>query len=159
MKPSLITVIGAVSLLAAPALAGKPRVAPEKKASISDTLKKLDLGGSFDLGKRAKATPVGEEPDYVPRLKPLSDGQVAQVVKAKLPDVQYCWNRLPAAARQADTTAVIKLSVEASGKVTAVNVEGPKEAQKCISAAAARWTFPTAEIESEIETAVALRAM
>ena len=154
MKPS-IAIIVAASFLAAQAHAGKPHVAPEKKAPCKK------MGDLFELAPRHKDIPVGEEPVYVARPKPLSDGQINKVVKTKLAEVQNCWNRLPSDARKTDTTALIRLAVEADGSVTDVDIGGPipAYAQKCIAAAAAKWTFPVAEISSDVETAVALRAL
>ncbi len=93
--------------------------------------------------------------------KTLTERQVATVVKGKLADVQYCWNRLPAVQRKADATVILKLAIDATGEVETVDVGGlvSQDAQRCISVAAAKWQFPIADELGEFEYAVALRAM
>ena len=157
MQRSLIALstLATISLLSAPALA-------EKRTSPSDKKVHRDrFGEGFDIGPRHTALPGGEEPALAQRPHGLSDGQVAVVLKAHLAEVEYCWNKQPPARRRADTTAVLRLTVEATGKVSAVEVDGelPAGAPKCIATAANRWTFPAAEIQSQVETAVALRAL
>src|SRR4051812_4393026 len=85
-----ITLLGA---LGSSAFAGKPQP------------KKPNCGEAFDLAPRHAATPV--ETEQVAKKKVLSQLQVNQVVKARLADVQYCWNRLPATQRKLDATAVL----------------------------------------------------
>lgn len=121
-------------------------------------LKKPNCGESFDLAPRHAALPT--EAEHVVK-KTLTDGQVAIVVKAKLADVQYCWNRLPPAQRKVDTTAILKLAIDATGEVETVDVGGlvSLDAQRCIAVAASKWQFPVADEVGEFEYAVALRAM
>ena len=121
--------------------------------------KKPNCGESFDLAPRHAALP--SEAEHVVAKKTLTDGQIANVVKAKLADVQYCWNRLPAAQRKADATAILKLAIDATGEVETVDVGGlvSQDAQRCIAVAAAKWQFPVADELGEFEYAVALRAM
>ena len=157
MQRSLIALstLATLGLLSAPALAEK-RTSPSDKKVHKDR-----FGEAFDIGPRHTALPAGEEPARALRAHGLSDGPVSVVLKAHLAEVEYCWNKLPFAARRADTMAVLRLTVEASGKVSAVEVAGelPAGTPKCIATAANRWTFPTAEIQSQVETAVALRAL
>lgn len=153
MKPSIaIAIVGALGLCATPALAGKPQ---PKKLSV----KKPNCGESFDLLPRKASTPTGDSDQVAKKL--LSQAQVGMVVKAKLADVQYCWNRLPSTQRKVDTTAILKLSIEATGEVETVDVDGgvPADAQRCIAVAAAKWQFPVADQVGQFEYAVALRAM
>ena len=163
VKPGLaIAAFVAVGLVGAPVLADTHRAPPDKKLDAGRTkTKKPLLGESFDLAPRRSALPEGDEPLPVARPKSLTDAQIARVMKKQLGDVEYCWNRLPAPARKTDTTAVITLSVEMTGVVSGVEVDSdvPASAQKCISACAARWVFPIAEASSQVEYAVALRAM
>lgn len=159
--------IATVGLLGAPVLADthQPSSPSSSKKPVAEPArpkaKKLDLGESFDLAPRHNAVPEGDVP--LPNVRPraLSDAQIGRVMKKQLGDVEYCWNRLPAPSRRTDTTAVLKLSVETTGVVSAVEVASdvPASAQKCIATAAARWTFPVAETLSQVEYAVALRAM
>jgi hypothetical protein len=150
MKTSTAIVVGAVALLVAPAFADK------SPASIA---KKPNCGESFDLAPRRAVTPIGDETAPA-KPKTLTDNQVAQVVKGKLADIQYCWSRLPAAQRIADTTAILRMEVEA-GAVADVEVTGklPADAASCIAAAAERWVFPVVEVGSVVEYPVALRAL
>jgi hypothetical protein len=148
-KPAIAALLGVLG--AAPAYAGN--VQPKKPQ-----VKKPNCGESFDLAPRHAALPT--EAEHVAK-KTLTDGQVATVVKAKLADVQYCWNRLPAAQRKVDTTAILKLAIDATGEVETVDVGGlvSLDAQRCIAVAAAKWQFPVADELGEFEYAVALRAM
>jgi hypothetical protein len=156
----MFVALATVGLLSAPALADARR--PSETKPAQKKAKAPNMGASFELGPRHAALPSeDDEPVIKARPRPLSEGQVTQVVMKKLGDVQYCWNRLPAAARRVDTTAVLRFSVQITGVVGTVDVAGevPPSAQKCIAAAAGRWTFPVAETQSDIEYAVALRAM
>ena len=148
MKTTTAIIVGLLASLTATAVADKPH--PKKQ---------LMLGDAYDLAPRHAAMPRDVEAAAKPRTR--SDGQVAVVVKSKLPDIQYCWNRLPALKRSADVTAVLRLSVEAKGNVTGAEIGGdvPADAQSCINDAVRRWTFPAADALSQIEYAVALRAM
>jgi hypothetical protein len=153
MKPAIaIALLGVLGI--APAYAGKPQLSLAAKKP----LKKPNCGESFDLAPRHAALPA--EAEHVAK-KLLTDGQVATVVKAKLADVQYCWNRLPAGQRKTDATAVLRLAIDATGEVETVDVGGlvSQEAQRCIAVAAAKWQFPVADELGEFEYAVALRAM
>jgi hypothetical protein len=78
-------------------------------------------------------------------------------VKDRRDDLEYCWLRVPAARRDA-TTAVLKLAVDPTGAVTTAGVSGvPPEARGCIASAAAAWTFPDADVASDVEYAIDLR--
>jgi hypothetical protein len=169
MKTSLaariFAALATVGLLGAPVLADTHHATSEKKL-IPDVgrpkaKKAFNLGESYDLAPRRAALPEGDVPLLNARPRALTDAQIGRVMKKQLADVEYCWNRLPAPARQTDTTAVLKLSVEINGIVSDVEVESsvPASAQKCIAAAAGRWTFPVAETNSQVEYAVGLRAM
>ncbi|MDB4953354.1 MAG: hypothetical protein JWO36_923 [Myxococcales bacterium] len=154
----------------APVPAARGAMLPTAAGTIaSPDLPPISLRGSFDLGARRAALPTGDAAfatgdDVLPlnaRPKSLSEAQINRVMKKALGDVEYCWDRLPAAARKTSTTAIVRLSVETTGIVSDIEVESdvPASAQKCISAAAARWTFPTTEASSEVEYAIALHAM
>src|SRR5260221_5027355 len=141
---------------AAPAYAGS--AAGGQTAAKTAPLKKPNCGEAFDLAPRHAALPT--EAEHVVK-KTLTERQVATVVKGKLADVQYCWNRLPAVQRKADATVILKLAIDATGEVETVDVGGlvSQDAQRCISVAAAKWQFPIADELGEFEYAVALRAM
>jgi outer membrane biosynthesis protein TonB len=163
---AIAPILATVGALAAPASAQKSRAphaaATDKKPEgFSIPVRAGGLGDAFDIGPRRVALPVGDEPAFARRAHGLSDGQVETVLKAHLADVEHCWNKQPASQRKTDTTAVLRLSVDAAGKVSSVEVAGelPAGAPRCISAAVTRWTFPAMEIASQVETAVALRAL
>jgi hypothetical protein len=156
MMTRTFVLLGTLGLLAAPALAEK-RVGPATKAAAKNT--KPNCGESFDLAPRHAVTPKGDgEPAHKQRT--LTDAQIAAVVKAKLPDIEYCWTRLPQHQR-AESTAVLELAIDPDGTVDSAEIGGdvPVEAHKCMVAAAVRWTFPTADATTEIEYAVALRTV
>jgi hypothetical protein len=147
MKPAIaFLIVGAVG---SAAVAG-----PLKKP-----LPKPNCGEHYDLAPRHVTTPSGDA--ALVAKKVLTQGQVATVVKAKLADVQFCWNRLPAVQRKADTTAILKLAIDATGEVETVDVGGPvpQDASRCIQLVAAKWQFPVADQSGDFEYAVALRAM
>ena len=157
MKPSIaLAIVGALGLVATPAFAGKSQPQPKK---LDKAAKKPNCGESFDLAPRHAALPSGDAKEVKKIV--LSQGQVADVVKAKLGDVEYCWNRLPEIQRKADATAVLKLEIDPSGEVETVGVDGkvPEETQRCIAVAAAKWQFPMADELGQFEYAVALRAL
>jgi hypothetical protein len=151
-KPAIAIalLVGTASAVAA------PQPAPSKKPIAP--LKKPNFGEAFDLAPRHAALP-GETTRAAKKL--LTDQQVNTLVKSKLADVQYCWNRLPEAQRKIDATIVLKLAIEATGEVETVEIGGlaSVEAQRCIQIAAAKWQFPVADQASETEYAIALRAM
>jgi len=83
----------------------------------------------------------------------LTEAQVDEVLKAKLPDVDSCWSRLPEDKRKTDTTAVLKLEIDDRGEVQTVNVSGPipDETQRCIAVAASDWSFPETDVKVDAQ--------
>ena len=158
MKPSIALTI-ALAVAATPAFAGKSQPQPKKIEAVEKSAKKPNCGESYDLAARHAQTPTGDAKEV--KKVVLSQGQFSEVVKAKLGDVEYCWDRLPELQRKADTTAVLKLEIDPSGEVETVGVDGkiPEETQRCIAVAAAKWEFPMADELAQFEYAVALRAM
>lgn len=158
-KPAIVLAI--LGVLGSTAVAGTPHPLVGKKPVETKPLKKPNCGESYDLfaPSHHAATPTGDRTEVAKKL--LTQLQVDQVVKAKLGDVQYCWNRLPASQRRSDTTAILELAIDATGEVETVDVHGsvPQEAARCISAAAAAWQFPVADQAGDFEYAVALRTM
>jgi hypothetical protein len=149
--------IALLGALGSSALAGTPQPLIGKKPA--PVAKKPNCGESFDLAPRHASTPAGDTEQVAKKV--LSQLQVNTVIKAKLADVQYCWNRLPAAQRKLDATALLELEIDATGEVETVDVGGQlsQEASRCIAVAAAKWQFPVADQAGEFEYAVALRAM
>lgn len=163
-----LVVLASLGVVAAPAVAG-----PRKKKAAAATgavstfttavapIKKsahTDYGDSFVLSRpgRAAASPLGDAAPIV-ELRGLSTAQVGAVVKANRIDLEYCWLRLPAAQRAA-TTAVLRLAIDTAGSVTTADVTGvPDAARGCIASAADGWSFPTADIATDVDYAVDLR--
>jgi hypothetical protein len=150
--------IALLGALGSSAFAGEPQPLIGKKPAPA-AAKKPNCGESYDLAPRHVSTPTADTEQVAKKV--LSQLQVNAVVKAKLADVQYCWNRLPAAQRKLDATALLTLAIDATGEVETVDIGGqlPQDASRCIAVAAAKWQFPVADQAGEFEYAVALRAM
>lgn len=158
---TILVVASALGVFTAPALAGTSKKKPAVAAK-QDKVKKPAMGESFDLVPRRAALPRESEAiEAAARPKLLTEAQVATVVTKRLADVQHCWNKLPQAQRIDACTAMLKLTVEASGSVTAIELGGdvPAGAHRCITQAVSRWSFPTAEAQSEIEYGISLRSL
>ncbi|NVB77886.1 MAG: hypothetical protein HOV81_05775 [Kofleriaceae bacterium] len=138
------------AIVLAPAKKAKPEKAPV-----------LDLGDHYVLGghKVESTAPREEVQQFVPRG--LSDAQVSTVVQKSSADLQVCWAKLPAAQRADRCTAMMKLSIDDAGKVTAVEVGGdvPASTHACITSVVKRWQFPTAETSTVAETGVSMRSL
>ncbi len=152
---SILLTTCAMALLAAPALAGKSRLAPAKQPVV-DEVSKLDLGASYGLKARKVTQPADADP-VIASTKPLSENQVGKIVRERSDDLEYCWLRLPAGKRVV-SAAVLHLSIAATGKVASVEVNGdlPAGVGKCITSAASRWTFPIADAATEIDHGIML---
>lgn len=176
MKAILASVL--VPLLAQTALAKPaappparpaPPPAPAKKASVDklgkldkldrraevDEVSKLDLGFSYGLKQRAADVPEPDAETF--EAHGLKDNQVGAIVRERAEDLEYCWLRLPRAKRVV-SAAILHLSIEASGKVATVEVNGdlPAGVGKCITTMANRWTFPAADVGTEIDHGIML---
>jgi hypothetical protein len=141
----------------------KPRavmVAPAKKAK-PEKAPVLDLGDHYVLGgHKVEATAPREEvQQFIPRG--LSDAQVSTVVQKSSADLQVCWAKLPAAQRADRATAMMNLSIDDTGKVTAVEIGGdvPASTHACITSVVKHWQFPTAETRTIAETGVSMRSL
>lgn len=136
--------------------------APAKSAkSKKEKTPVLNLGENFVLGgkKKVESTPHEEVQQIIPRG--LTDAQVSTVVQKSSSDVQLCWSKLPAAQRADACTAMMKLSINDEGNVTAVELGGdiPASTHACITSAVMHWQFPTAETSTVTETGVSLRSL
>lgn len=163
---NLVIAIATLSALTAPALAGKASMNVKKKAPVvaeKAPTKGLGMGDSFDLVPRHAVQPTADlsAVETVAKIKTLTDLQVSSVVSKHTREIQHCWNKLPAAQRVAVCSVMLKLDVEANGKVSALELSGdvPAGAHKCISQAALRWQFPVVEEGSEVETGISLRGL
>lgn len=160
-----ILLITTVAALASPAFAGKPRSttpSTSKKAVIGAIKKapeaplKMNFGEDYILGARTSAEPIAVEPGMQP-AKSVSDSQVGKVVHERVEELEYCWLRLPVSKRVA-TSATLHLAIEASGTVAGVTIDGvlPAGMSRCITAAASKWTFPSADSGCEIEHGISM---
>jgi len=160
-----ILLITTVAALASPAFAGKARSTtpstPKKnvigaiKKAPEAPMPKMNFGESYILGGRDAAQPTVAEATQ--DAKSVTDSQVGKVVHERVEELEYCWLRLPASKRVA-TSATLHLAIEASGAVAGVTIDGelPVGMGKCITAAASKWTFPSADSGCEIEHGIAM---
>lgn len=185
MKPSVTKTALVIAVLATPALAGgkQPRfkAAPvaklpkleavpadapvelqpaAKKLVESYDLGKTALGESYDVlkpGRRA-ALPGEAEMLIIPRS--LTQIQVGEVVKEKRAELDYCWQRLGVLDR-VPSTAVLKLKIDAEGKVTSLAIGGdaPAVVNACLKETVPHWAFPEAETKSDVAYPVAFRSL
>ena len=149
----LKTLAAAIAILGAVAL---PAAADRGQPSASMTLTGK-LGADYELHRRdhKKETPKDSE---TKATKSLTLAQVAAVAKLRHEEVSYCWDRLPPSQRIAGT-AVLRFSIEPSGKVAELAITGdaPDAATSCLADCARRWMFPAADAKSEIEYPIRLR--
>jgi hypothetical protein len=159
MMKTLATVVALLGTVAAPAFADRGRLIPvAKPAATIDAIKCLPLGTGYGLARRDRVAALPGEALKEIKLRPLTDAQVAQTLKVRGEEVNFCWDRLPPSQRVAGT-AVMHLQIEADGKVTSVELTGdaPDEAMSCIRDAAANWVFPRADVPTTIDHALRLR--
>jgi len=150
MKAILASLV--LALLASPVLAKPSRPAPARSV---DAVSKLNLGLSYGLKQRKIEVPELDAETF--EAKGLKESQVGAIVRERADDLEYCWLRLPPAKRVV-SAAILHLSIEASGKVAGVEVNGdmPAGVGKCITQMASRWAFPTADTASEIDHGIML---
>jgi hypothetical protein len=147
--------------IASPALAkpARPATVPAKKLAVEkpvvDEVSKLNLGLGYGLKSRKTEVPETDVETF--EVKGLKENQVGAIVRERSEDLEYCWLRLPAAKRVV-SAAILHLSIEASGKVATVEVNGdlPAGVAKCITQMAGRWAFPVADVASEIDHGIML---
>ena len=155
MKAILASLI--VTLAAGTALAKPSKPAPKKPiaAPAVDEVSKLNLGLAYGLKARKIEVPDTDEETF--KAEGLKENQINAIVRERADDLEYCWLRLPPSKRVV-SAAILHLSIEASGKVAAVEVNGdmPAGVGKCISQMAGRWTFPVADTASEIDHGIML---
>lgn len=157
---SLILSVTASSALAKPTRpAASPPAAPTKtvaeKPVVVDEVSKLNLGLGYGLKARKNEVPETDMEEF--EAKGLKETQVGAIVRERSEDLEYCWLRLPSAKRVV-SAAILHLSIEATGKVAAVEVNGdlPSGVGKCITQMAGRWTFPAADTATEIDHGIML---
>jgi hypothetical protein len=156
---TILVVVGTLGLFTTPALAGASK---KKPAAPATQVKKPAFGESFDLAPRRAALPRESETVEAPvQPKALGDAQLAAVIDKRLPDIEHCWNKLPQRQRVEACTALLDLTVEPNGSVSAIEIGGdvPAGAHRCITRAVARWKFPTADDQSKVEYGIALRSL
>jgi hypothetical protein len=115
--------------------------------------KKPNFGESFELKSRSSSRPHDIDPAIVRNVA----AQPARAIKDKVSDLEICWLKLSAGKRLA-SSAMLRLTVEAAGNVSAVRVDGelPAGVAKCISSMASRWSWAPGDARSEIEHGVTL---
>lgn len=137
-------------------------VKPMVKSSKKEKAPVMRMGKDYVLGngpKRESAKPTLDAIQVVP--KGLSQSQVATVVQSHMSEIQSCWSAVPKQLRVDACTADLKLSISDSGQVTDIELGGdvPASAHKCITSAISRWTFPSAEVKSDVEYGISLRSL
>ena len=145
-KPLVAAILG-VLVLGAPAFA---KVAtPNKPAATSKKSAQAPAPQSQVTAKRV--APASDERDR--GKDSLSESQVDEVVKAKLGEVETCWQQLPEDKRKTDANIVLKLEIDDNGEVQTVDVTGKiaDDAQRCIAVAAAAWEFPVTEVKIDAQ--------
>jgi hypothetical protein len=132
-------------------------VAPAAAEPGTNAAASFKLGQAYDLPQREHKKQLPHD-NEVAKPKSLTLSQVAAVAKQRHEEVAYCWDRLPPSQRIAGT-AVLKFSIDPSGKVAELAVEGdaPDAAVSCLSDCARRWAFPAADVKSDIEYPIRLR--
>ncbi|MCX5746686.1 MAG: hypothetical protein NT062_29775 [Proteobacteria bacterium] len=127
--------------------------------SITEIDTNLEFGKSYEILDRSHDLKDAKVEESSLKIKAESGIGQAPITASRLADLEYCWDRMPAARRAADTTAVVKLAIEPIGSVAIATVTGDMhpELRKCIVAAAGRWRFPVADDATEVEYAVALK--
>jgi hypothetical protein len=150
----LKTLAAALAILGAVAV---PAAADRGQPSTSMTLT-AKLGTDYDLHRRDHKKELPKDADAAKVTKALTIAQIAAVAKVRHEEVAYCWDRLPPSQRIAGT-AVLRFSVEPTGKVAEIAVSGdaPDAATSCLADAARSWVFPATDAKSELEYPIRLR--
>jgi hypothetical protein len=147
------TLAAAIAILGAVAV---PAAADRGQPSMTIT---ANLGAEYGLHRRdhKKELPK-EDVETAKAPKSLTLAQIAQVAKVRHEEVAYCWDRLPPSQRIAGT-AVLRFSIEPSGKVAdlAITGDAPDAATSCLADCARRWMFPAADVKTEIDYPIRLR--
>ncbi len=115
------------------------------------------LASLFAVAVTLGAAPVFA--DHADR-KSLSDDQVNEVVKSHFDDIAGCWNQVPAKERAGGASLVLAMSIGPKGDICDLTLIGtvPAEARACIADHVKHWQFPEADLASDVEVPVALRA-
>ncbi len=131
-----------------------------KKLVESYDLGKTALGESYDVLKPGRRTALPGEAEMVIVPRSLTQIQVGEVVKEKRAELDYCWQRLGVLDR-VPSTAVLKLKIDVSGKVTSLAISGdaPAVVNACLKETVPHWAFPEAETRSDVAYPVAFRSL
>ncbi len=115
------------------------------------------LASLFAVAVTLAAAPVSADDA---EKKSLSDDQVTQVVKSHYSDIESCWNQLPAKDRAGGASLVLAMSIAPKGEICDLTLIGtvPSDARTCIADRVKHWQFPEADLASDVEVPVALRA-
>lgn len=115
------------------------------------------LASLFAVAVTLGAAPVSAD---TAEKRSLSDDQVTQVVKSHFDDIQACWNQVPAKDRAGGASLTLAMSIAPKGEICDLTLIGtvPADARTCIADHVRRWQFPEADLASDVEVPVALRA-
>ncbi len=144
-------------LVAAPA--DPQAVAAEPAAPAIDDATAAELGeraleraAAFELSPdRTAASPTGDAAPVVV-LRHLTDTEIGATIGAHVEQLAYCWNRVPAARRDALQVG-LSFTIQPEGAVSALAVTGeaPAKFAACVTTVAKRWTFPHADTTTEVD--------
>ncbi|MCE9573347.1 MAG: AgmX/PglI C-terminal domain-containing protein [Deltaproteobacteria bacterium] len=137
-------------------LAKKSDAAPiARKAPSVDTIAaSRDAADRFDLKRKGRdaSAPRGDAELHM-EAATLTPAAVGTVIAARQADLEYCFMKIPEAAR-GNEAFTLHLTIAPKGNVLAASVAGDENAaaiDACVQAQAKRWSFPQADAPSEID--------
>lgn len=132
----------------APVVARKPSTGTDTIAAARDAAEHFDLKRK----DRDASAPRGDAELHM-QAATLTAAAVGAVIADRQADLEYCFARIPEAAR-ADEEFMLHLTIAPKGTILAAKVTGDDNAaviEKCVQAQAKRWSFPQADAPSEID--------
>ncbi len=126
-----------------------------RKAPTADTTAATrDAAERFDLKRKGRdaSAPRGDAELHMVAAT-LSVATVGAVIAERQADLEYCFMKIPAAAR-GNEEFMLHLTIAPRGNVLAATVAGDANAvaiERCIQAQARRWSFPQADAPSEVD--------
>jgi outer membrane biosynthesis protein TonB len=111
----------------------------------------------------ASAAPAAAEeraPAEQPEMSARKQAQIARVINDGRPSLKTCYQRaLTRDDRLVHGDLTVRLSVGSSGRVSDVNIKGPRKfraVEPCLETAISKWTFPKAPASYDAEFPLAL---
>lgn len=151
--------LGYDSMLAKKSDAPAPAPAPKGKPAVDTIAKSKAAADKFDLGRKSRdSLRPTDDTEVKMSAKTLSSAAVGDVVEERLPDLEYCFMKIPEKDR-ASEEFTLHLSIAAKGTVVSCSVEGDQDAaliQACVEAQVKRWAFPQADAPTEIDYPLSL---